>query len=94
MKAKSKGTGADCNTDWEKKIAEFDAELERQEREYREHYLVVTGNGHQSLTEEENEVLTLFLEGVSLDEIAKPADVDVDTIAGLIEVIRAKLSVT
>jgi hypothetical protein len=94
VKQGEKRPNADRTQDWEAVMAEFDAETERQDREFRDHHLVISDQGHPSLTEEENEVLTHFLQGVSCEEMAKQYRVEVEVITGLIAVIQAKLSVT
>ena len=80
------------NEDWREAIAAYDAEREKKEHEYREHHLTISGEGSDKLTDEENEVLRLYLSGSTVDEIAEQADVEPEVITGLIEVIQAKLS--
>lgn len=80
------------NENWEDEIKSYDSLCAKREREYREHFIVIRGSGSSDLTEEENEVLVLFLSGTSFKEIAKQYDVEVEVIIGLIEIIQAKLS--
>ena len=54
--------------------------------------MVITKAGHASLTDEENEVLRLFLNGVTCEDIAKQHQIEVELVTGLLEIIRAKLS--
>ena len=55
-------------------------------------HIIIGDNGKQTLTDEENEVLTLFLTGVSCEEIANKNGIDVDIVISLLEVVRTKLS--
>jgi len=80
------------NENWEAEIAAYDAECSRIEREFYEHHLIIKESGNADLTAEENEVLTLYLNGVQCKDIAKQYDVEEEVITGLLEVIRAKLS--
>ena len=80
------------NTDWEAEIAAYDEDCRCRDEEYRRHAINVNGSGTSELTEEENEVLTLFLDGASCGEIARQLEVEVELITGLLEIIRAKLS--
>ena len=54
--------------------------------------IIINESGRSELTDEENEIITLVLNGNSCVEIAKQYEVEVDVISGLLEVIRAKLS--
>ena len=92
-KSKSNKTAqGEFNENWESEIAEYDNECGKLEKEFREHYIILSETGTDVLTEEENEVFTLILNGVSCVEIARQTDVDYDVVIGLVEVIRAKLS--
>lgn len=82
------------NENWEAEIAAYDKTCEAHEREFREHFMVIDQGGHKDLSEDENEVLTLVLNGVSCVEIAKQAQIQPEEVAALLEIIRAKLSVT
>jgi len=82
------------NENWETEIAEYDAECKKTEKEFFEHHIVIRDSGNSELTEEENAVLVLFLNGVSCEEIAKQYKVEVEVITGLLEIVRAKLSLT
>lgn len=81
----------DYNRNWEAEIAKFDAECAADEKEFREHSLVFGGNG-TPLTEEESMVFDMVLQGLPLCEVAGQCGVEEDMIAGLVEIIRAKLS--
>jgi DNA-binding NarL/FixJ family response regulator len=80
------------NKNWEAEIAEFDAESEAAEKEFRQKNIVFDGKSKSCLTDEENEVFEMVLRGVPVSEIADQFGVEEDLIIGLIEVIRAKLS--
>jgi len=80
------------NPGWEAEIAAYDEDCRLRDEEFRRHSIIITESGNPELTEEENEVLTLFLNGVSCPDIAKQFDVETDLITGLLEIIRAKLS--
>jgi len=82
----------DFNPNWETEIAEYDKACEKQERDFRRHFMVITEGGHKTLSADENEVLKLFLNGVSCREIAKQAKVEPEEVEALIEIIRVKLS--
>lgn len=80
------------NPGWEAEIAAYDEDCRCRDEEYRKHAITVNGSSNPELTEEENEVLTLFLNGASCVEIARQYEVEVELITGLLEIIRAKLS--
>lgn len=82
------------NENWEDEIKAYDSLCAKREREYREHFIVIRDSGSSGLIEEENDVLVLFLNGVSCREIAKQYEVEVEVITGLLEIIQAKLSLT
>jgi len=82
----------EINANWEAEIAAYDETCRLREAEYARHTIVIKDSGNTELTEEENAVLTLFLNGVSCSEIAKQFEVEVELITGLLEIIRAKLS--
>jgi len=82
----------DYNENWKAEIEAYDKECARNEKEYREHFIVVKDSGRSELTKEENEVLVLYLNGLPCSEIAKQYEVEVEVITGLLEIIRAKLS--
>lgn len=82
----------DFNPNWEAEIAAYDDACEKQEREFSRHFMVITEAGHKSLSADENEVLKLFLNGLTSKEIARQAKVDPEEVAALLEIIRAKLS--
>jgi len=80
------------NENWKAEIDAYDAECQRIEKEFYEKHIIIKVSGNSELTEEENSVLTLFLNGVPCGEIAKQYNVETEVVTGLLEVIRAKLS--
>lgn len=83
----------DCNENWEAEIARYDTEQRRADDEYRKSVVVVGQSGnHPDLDDDEQEILTLVLNGVSIDEIARQCEVEPHVVEGYIEIIRAKLS--
>jgi hypothetical protein len=82
----------DFNPDWEKEIGKFDAECELSEREFRKRHLIIGSDGKNELAPEENDVLTLYLSGMSLEAIAEQNQVELELVTGLMEIIKAKLS--
>ena len=82
------------NENWEAEIAAYDRECQRLEKEFFEKHIIITGSGDDRLTVEENEILNLYLNGISFEEIAKQNKVEINVITGLMEIIRAKLSLT
>ena len=80
------------NENWEAEIAAYDSECQRLEKEFYEKHVIITESGNSELTVEENNILILFLNGISCSEIAKQYEVEEEIISGLIEIIRAKLS--
>ena len=81
------------NENWESELAAYDAECANIEKEFYEKHFVVTKSGYSELTKEENKVFILYLNGIPCAEIAKQFSVENEVISGLIEVIKAKLSV-
>lgn len=81
----------DYNENWEAEIEAYDKACREREKVYQQHALIIDGD-KDDLTEEENLVLQSYLKGMSISEIAKEAEVDVDLVTGLLEVIKAKLS--
>ena len=82
------------NENWEEAIAAYDAEYARIEKEFYGKHFIINESGNSELTEEENEVFILYLNGVPYAEIANQFSVENDVITGLIEVIKTKLSET
>ena len=80
------------NKNWESEIAAYDDEWYRNDEEFWKHALIIHESGSSELTDEENQVLTLYLNGVSCREIANQCEVEVEIIIGLLKVICAKLS--
>ena len=79
------------NENWEAEIEAYDKTCREREKVYQDHALIIDGD-KEDLTEEENLVLRSYLKGMSVSEIAKEAEVDADIVSGLLEVIKAKLS--
>lgn len=80
------------NENWESEIAAYDNDCRRSDKEFRKHALIVRDSGKEVLTEEEYEVITLYLDGISCSEIAKQCGVEPEIVSGLLDVISAKLS--
>ena len=80
------------NENWETEIVAYDSECQRIEKEFYEKHIIITESGNSELTAEENEILILFLDGVSYSEIAKQYKVEEEVVTGLMEIIQAKLS--
>ena len=77
---------------WEAEIAAYDKECRRHEKEFYKKHIIIKESGSDKLTEEENEILFLFLNGVSCEDIAKQSNVEPEVITALLEIIRTKLS--
>ncbi len=82
----------DFNRNWESEISAYDEACDKQEREYREHFMVIKDSCHSALTEEENEILQLFLNGIPCNEIAEQYGIEENILSEMLEIIRAKLS--
>ena len=80
------------NENWKSEIAAYDNECRHGDEEFRKHALVIHDSGKDILTEEEYEVITLYLNGISCREIAKQCEVEPEIVSGLLDVISAKLS--
>ena len=80
------------NKSWEAEIAAYDTERQQTEREFYNKHMIISGSGKSNLTDEENDVLTLFLNGVACDEIAKQYNVETEVVTGLLDIVKAKLS--
>jgi len=80
------------NENWEAEIAAYDAECSARDTEFRKNHLVIKNEGISDLTPEENEVFVLVLRGMSCSDIAEQYGVETELIIGLLEIIRAKLS--
>ena len=81
------------NENWESELAAYDEECRRKEEDFRKHYIIINEAERSELTDEEYEVITLILSGKTCVEIAIQYEVEVEVITGLLEVIRAKLSI-
>ena len=82
----------DFNDNWESEIAEYDAECSKREKEFLKSHMVIPDSGINSLDDAENEVLSLVLQGLSCQEIAKETETEPEIVQGLLEIIRARLS--
>jgi len=80
------------NENWEAEIAAYDEECRCTDQEFYDKNIIITQAESNGLTVEENEVMNLFLNGVTCENIAKQYEVEVEVITGLLEIIRAKLS--
>ncbi len=80
------------NINWESEITAYDEECNRQEKKFFEKHFFITESGTDKLTKEENEILNLYLNGVSCETIAEQSGVEIEVVTGLLEIIRAKLS--
>ena len=80
------------NKNWESEITAYDEECNRQEKEFFEKHFILKKSGTDKLTKEENEILNLYLSGVSCETIAEQSGVEIEVVTGLLEIIRAKLS--
>ena len=83
---------SDYNKNWEAEIEAYDKECQSREKFFLDKCMIIPQSGTDKLTPEENEVLTLYLNGVSCEEIAAQNEVEVEVISGLLEIISAKLS--
>ena len=92
--AENKQKDKSFNENWESEIKAYDEECRRIEKNFREKHVIIKESGSDKLTAEENEVLTLFLNGVSCPEIADTYNVETEIITGLLEIIQAKLSLS
>ena len=81
------------NENWKAEIAAFDAACEAEDREFHRLHLM-SDSRNSELTIEENEVFELVLKGIPCSEIAERYGVEEDLITGLVDIIRAKLSVS
>ncbi len=91
MMAAKKKKAKPFNENWEAEIAAYDEEFRRREKEFKKKHIIIE-SGSKKLTVDENKALTLFLNGVSCEDIAKQFKVEVEIVTGLLEIIRAKLS--
>ncbi len=90
---KNKNTGEKpYNENWKAEIAEYDKAAKKFEDEYQRQNIIIGESGSNKLSDDENEVLTLFLNGVSPHDIAEKNEVEEEVVTGLLEIIRAKLS--
>lgn len=82
------------NENWEAEIASYDTDREAVDREFNRRHIIISESGTSGLTAEENEVFQLVLKGISCSEIAERYGVEENLITALVEIIRAKLSLS
>jgi len=82
----------DHSENWEADIAAYDEECRCHDREFYSRHYIIAESGSKKLTEEENEVLTLYLNGMTCPEIAEMFRIETEVITSLMEIIRLKLS--
>jgi DNA-binding CsgD family transcriptional regulator len=82
------------NMNWENDIKAFDDECRASDAEFYKTHMVVKDPAVSDLTEDEQEVFEMVLKGATCAEIAEKYEVEVELITGLLEIIRAKLSLT
>jgi DNA-binding CsgD family transcriptional regulator len=82
------------NENWEAEIAAYDAECRARDAEFYKTHMVIKDPVSSDLTAEEQEVFNLVLKGASCSEIAEKYEVEVELITGLLEIIRAKISLS
>ena len=92
MTGKKKQNDYSCNQNWEAEIAAYDEECKSREEEFYRKHLIISDDGEKALTEEENAVFTLFLNGLTYEDITGKLNVEPGVVSGMIEVIRLKLS--
>ena len=92
MAGKKQKKTSGVTENWEAEIAAYDEDCRFRDAEYKRHAITVSKSGNSELTEEESEVITLYLNGVSCIEIARQFEVEVELITGLLDIMRAKLS--
>ena len=80
------------NENWESEIGAYDRKCRRCEHEFYKNHVIIKDSGSKKLTKEENEVLILYLNGLSCAEIAKNLKVETEIITSLMEIIKVKLS--
>ena len=78
--------------DWRKAIEEFDKKQKEKDRLFDEHAIVVHFSGHESLSDDENEVLNMVLSGNPVKDIAESLAISVELTEAIIDVIKNKLS--
>ena len=87
----SKSKEKSFNKNWKKEIALYDDKCRQFEEDFFKHNIIIPESGFSELSEEENNVLMLFLNGISCEKIAMQFEVETGIITGLLEVISAKL---
>ena len=82
------------NENWEGEIASYDADREAVDHEFNRRHIIISESDTSELTVEENEVLQFVLKGIPCSEIAERYGVEENLITALVEIIRAKLSLS
>jgi hypothetical protein len=82
----------DYNENWEAEIAAYDEECQIREKEFIKKHIMFDETGSVDLTDEENNLLSLYLDGTPYDEIAKNCEIDEEEVDAYMEIIRLKLS--
>ena len=80
------------NKNWKSEITAYDEDCNRRKKKFFEKHFVITKSGTDKLTKEENEILDLYLSGVSCEIIAEQSGIEIEVVTGLLEIIRSKLS--
>jgi DNA-binding CsgD family transcriptional regulator len=81
------------NKNWETEIAQYDNECRCRDEEFYKNHIIIKESGSSQLTDEENEIFTLYLNGVPCEEIAVRFNVETEVISGLLKIICAKFSI-
>ena len=92
MADKKKHRNEDYNENWEAEIAAYDEECQIREKEFRKKHIIFNEAGSTDLTDEDNNLLSLYLDGTPYDEIAKNCEIDEEEVDAYMEIIRLKLS--
>jgi len=80
------------NENWKSEIGAYDKKCRQQELDFYKNHIIIKDSGIEKLTKEENEILVLYLSGLSCSEIAKKFKIETELITSLMEIIKAKLS--
>jgi len=80
------------NENWKSEIAAYDEKYRHRELDFYKNHIIIKDSGIEKLTKEENEILILYLNGLSCSEIAKKFNIETELITSLMEIIKAKLS--
>ena len=80
-----------ASPDWKAEIEAFDAQMERQEAEFRAHTVLVDAEGLAELSEEENALLRLVLAGHTCAGAADSLGCAQEDVAVVLETVLQKL---